>query len=145
MRDHSAMFTRHEDHALLKHGAQAKGVLTNVGEHRSASHNIHFDVRGHVKLPGGQQVDFQAENLDSHKLGWFKVGQVVPVRYDTEDHSKVLLDVPALEQQHAADRAAAKDVLAHQTDDAAVARADAKLARGGAVGDEDDWPEDGIK
>jgi hypothetical protein len=30
---------------------------------------------------GREQVDFAAEKLNSHKLGWFKVGQVVPVRY----------------------------------------------------------------
>jgi hypothetical protein len=98
-----------------------------------------------VKLPGGEQVDFAAEKLSSHELGWFKVGQIVPVRYDASDHSKVVLDIPALEAKHAADVADAKQMLSHQHDDAAVARADAKLARGGAPGPEDDWPEDGIK
>jgi hypothetical protein len=139
------MFNLGGDHKLMKDGEQAKGVLTNVGLHKSGSHNLMFDVRGHAKLPGGEQVEFAAEKLNSHKVGAFKVGQVVPVRYDAEDHTKVALDTPALEAKHAADRAAAEYHLSHQTDDAAVARADAKLARGGAPGDEDDWPEDGIK
>ncbi len=45
---------------------------------------------------------------------------------------------------HAADKVAAKDHLAHQHDDAAVARAEAQLARGDTPGLEYDWPEDGI-
>jgi hypothetical protein len=139
------MFNHSGDHKLLKDGAQAKGVLTEVGERKSSSHWNIFDVRGHAKLPGGLQVEFAAEKLSSHELGWFKVGQIVPVRYDADDQTKVALDIPALEAKHAADRAEATEHLAHQHDDAAVARADAKLARGGAPGDEDDWPEDGIK
>ena len=103
-----------------------------------------FDVRGHARLPGSGQVDFGAQKLDTHKLGWFKVGQIVPVRYDAGDPTKVALDIPALEAKHKADRAKAKDQLANQRDDAAVARAGAKLARGGAPGLEDDWPDDGI-
>jgi hypothetical protein len=139
-----AVFNLTHDHKLLKDGEQAKGVLTNVGERKSSSHNIIFDVRGHAKLPGGEQVEFEAEKLDSHKVGWFKVGQIVPVRYDADDHTNVALDIPALETKHAADRAQAMDQLSHQHDDAAVARADASLARGGAPGLEDDWPDDGI-
>ena len=139
------MFNLSGDHKLLKDGAQAKGVLTDVGERKSSSHANIFDVRGHAKLPGGEQVDFAAEKLNSHKLGWFKVGQIVPVRYDADDHTKVALDIPALEAKHAKDRADAIEHFAHQHDDAAVARADAELARGGAPGPDDDWPEDGIK
>ena len=139
-----AVFLHDRDHKLLKDGTQAKGVVTSVHERKSSSHNVLFDITGHLRLPGGAQVDFEAEKLDSHKLGWFKVGQIVPVRYDRADTTKAALDIPALEAKHSADRTEAKDQLANQHDAAAVARADAKLARGGAPGLEDDWPEDGI-
>jgi hypothetical protein len=140
----NSVFNLGSDHKLFKDGEQAKGVLTNVDQRKSSTMNVMFDVRGHAKLPDGEQVEFAAEKLNSHKLGWFKVGQVVPVRYDADDHTKVALDTPALEAKHKLDRAQAVEHFAHQTDDAAVARADAKLARGGAPGPEDDWPDDGI-
>ena len=54
---------------------------------------------------------------------------VVPVRYDAGDHTKVALDVAALEAKHRVDRAQADDRLANQRDDAAVARAGEARAR----------------
>lgn len=138
------MFNRSPDHKLFKEGDLGKGVVTTVRQRKSSSHNVMFDIGGHTKLPGGVQVDFEAEKLDSHRLGWFKVGQIVPVRDSSAPDVKVALDVPALEAQHEADRARAHDWLANQHDDAAVARADAKLARGEELGPEDDWPGDAI-
>jgi hypothetical protein len=103
------MFNRTSGHKVLKDGEQAKGVVTGVREHPTGSHNLFFDIRVQVTFSDGEQVEFEAEKLNMHEVGRFKVGEKVPVRYAAADHSTVLLDIPALEQKHAGDVAAAKE------------------------------------
>ena len=65
--------------------------------------------------------------LSSLKVGSLYEGTIVPVRYDASDHSKVVIDVDALEAQHLADRQIQVDAVQRQTA-ARVAQADAQLA-----------------
>ncbi len=60
--------------------------------------------------------------LDWHDVGQLYQGSVVPVRYDPSDHSKVALDVPALEERQA------------RADAAGKAQLDAQFARLGEPG-----------
>jgi hypothetical protein len=106
--DIHVMFNRMPGHNVLKDGEQAKGVVNGVRDHPTGSHTLYSDIRVQVKFAGGEQVEFEAEKLNMHKVGRFKVGEKVPVRYSAADHSTVLLDIPALEQKHAAERAEAE-------------------------------------
>src|SRR5438045_471550 len=95
---------------LYKEGALTEGLVT----HRSdTTGGINYHVTIRVKLPDGTTSEFK-KWLDWHDVGQFHVGSVVPVRYDPSDHSKVVLDVPALEARHADADAAGKALLGAQ-------------------------------
>jgi hypothetical protein len=80
------------------------------------------DVR--VSFPDGSPpVEFMQKNLDRYKHGWKLKGDVVPVRYDASDHSKIAVDVSALENERHAESAEAGT-----SGDALVARAEQELA-----------------
>jgi hypothetical protein len=75
-----------------------------------------------VRFPDGSTADVKERFLDASNQGYVCAGDVVPVRYDPSDYSKVRLDVPALE-------APLKDAKA-----AHGARVDAALSRLGEPG-----------
>jgi len=103
---------------LYKEGAQTEGLVV----HRSdTTEGINYHVTIRVKFPDGTTAEFK-KWLDWHDVGQFHVGSVVPVRYDPSDHSKVVLDVPALEERHA------------NADAAGTAQLDAQFARLGEPG-----------
>jgi hypothetical protein len=95
-------------HKLLKEGERGQGVITerrDQGAERSSSHySTLFEVKGHIQFPDGTQTEFSSEMLNSSKVGSLQEGAIVPVRYDATDHSKVVLDIPALEEQEKAKR-----------------------------------------
>jgi hypothetical protein len=76
-----------------------------------------YGIEFRVKFPDGSTADVKERFLDASNQGYVSEGDVVPVRYDPSDYSKVRLDVPALE-------APSKDAKAAQG-----ARVDAALAR----------------
>jgi Short C-terminal domain/Protein of unknown function (DUF3592) len=92
---------------LYKEGALTEGLVV----HRSdTTEGINYHVTIRVKFPDGTTTEFK-KWLDWHDVGQLHVGSVVPVRYDPSDHSKVVLDVPALEECHAKADAAGKAQL----------------------------------
>jgi Short C-terminal domain len=98
---------------LYKEGALTEGLVV----HRSdTTEGINYHVTIRVKFPDGTTTEFK-KWLDWHDVGQLHVGSVVPVRYDPSDHSKVVLDVPALEERHA------------KADAAGTAQLDAQFAR----------------
>jgi hypothetical protein len=82
---------------LYAEGAQTEGVVVKQA---SANDRIHFSVVVRAKFPDGSTTEFRKGALDVHDVGYLHVGSVVPVRYDPADHSKVALDIPALEEMH---------------------------------------------
>ena len=103
---------------LYKEGALTEGVIVHRSD-TSAGINYHVTVR--AKLPDGTAAEFK-KWLDWHDVGQLYVGSVVPVRYDPSDHSKVALDLPALEERRA------------HADAAGKAQVDAQFARLGDPG-----------
>jgi Short C-terminal domain len=103
---------------LLREGVQTEGLVV----HRSdTTEGINYHVTVRVKFPDGTTSEFK-KWLDWHDVGQLYEGSVVPVRYAASDQSKVMLDVPALEQLHA------------QADTAQNAQLDAQFARLGEPG-----------
>ena len=92
---------------LYRDGAQAEGLVT----HRSdTTEGINYHVTIRVKFPDGTAAEFK-KWLDWHDVGQIYEGSVVPVRYDRSDHTKVVLDEPALQERHAKADAAGKTQL----------------------------------
>ena len=105
---------------LWSKGAQANGVVVKLWWHSRLQGTYGIEFR--VKFPDGSTADVKERFLDASNQGYVSEGDVVPVRYDPSDYSKVRLDVPALEAP-LKDAKAAKD-----------ARRDAALARLGEPG-----------
>jgi hypothetical protein len=61
------------------------------------------------------------------KIGTLEVGDKVPVRFDPGDHSKLVLDLPALEARHQ-EKMAAVNAARQRADDEKVAKAQADIA-----------------
>jgi len=92
---------------LYKEGALTEGLVVQRSD---TTEGINYHVTIRVKFPDGRTTEFK-KWLDWHDVGQLLVGSVVPVRYDPSDHSKVVLDVPALEARHAKADAAGKAQL----------------------------------
>ncbi len=119
-------------HHLLSDGEQGQGVITERHDQGTESSSKGwaelFEIKGHIKFPDGTESQFSANMLNSLKVGSLYEGTIVPVRYDASDHSKVVIDVNALEAQHLANHQSKVDAVKQQTA-ARVAEADAQLAR----------------
>ena len=112
------MFGNKKTAKLYSEGTQTEGLVV----HRSdTTERINYRVTIRVKFPDGLTTEFK-KWLDWHDVGQLYQGSVVPVRYDPSDHSKVVLDVPALEERHA------------RADAAGKAQLDAQFARLGEPG-----------
>jgi hypothetical protein len=91
---------------LWREGARAEGVVLRLWWHSKLEGTYGIEFR--VKFPDGSTADVKERFLTTTNQGVLAEGDVVRVRYDPSDYSKVRLDVPALEAPlHAA--GAAKD------------------------------------
>jgi hypothetical protein len=90
---------------LYSEGAQAEGVVmsSRVGTPGNYTNQL---VTVQAKLPDGSTVEFKKHMLDWNDVGVIYVGSVVPVRYDPSDHSKVVLDIPAMKERYQQSEAA---------------------------------------
>jgi hypothetical protein len=122
-------------HKLLREGEQGQGVVTKrrdqAAESSSSSYSMMFEIEGHITFADGTQTEFRSEWLNSRKVGDIEESAIVPIRYDAADHSKVVLDVVALEAKKQAAKAQAEDALDEQTAKA-IAEADAQAAQANA-------------
>ena len=122
-------------HKLLKDGEQGQGVVTKrhdqAAETGTGGFSMLFEIQGHIKFPDGIQTEFKSELLSSHKVGDIQEGSIVPVRYDATDHSKVVLDVVALEETRKAAVKQAETWLEEEKSKA-IAEADAQTAQANA-------------
>ncbi len=131
------MLEKMRHHKLLKEGEQGQGVVTKRHDQGSESSNgvysILFEIQGHIRFPDETETQFKSELLSTHKVGDITEGSIVPVRYNASDHSKVVLDVIALEAAKQA-RVHEAEAYLEQRKAQAIADADAKLAQGNAPG-----------
>jgi hypothetical protein len=112
------MFGNKNRAKLYTEGAQAEGLVVNRSD---TTEGINYRVTIRVRFPDGSTTEFK-KWLDWHDVGQLYQGSVVPVRYEPSDHSKVVLDGPALEERHA------------RADAAGTAQFDAQLDRLGQPG-----------
>jgi hypothetical protein len=89
---------------LYTQGAQTPGVVVKLWWHSRLQGTYGIEFR--VKFPDGSTADVKERFLDADNQGWISEGDVVPVRYDPSDYSKVVLDVPAVEAPVKAGKAA---------------------------------------
>jgi hypothetical protein len=124
-------------HKLLKDGERGRGVITerrDQAAESSASHSSTlFEVHGHIKFSDGTEAGFSSEMLNSRKVGSLQEGAIVPVRYDPSDHSKVVLDIPALEDQERA-RMEQDQAFLEERKQQRIADADAHVGPGNEPG-----------
>jgi hypothetical protein len=108
---------------LYAEGAQTEGQVFALTEYTGGyAGSTAQGVKVRVKFPDGSVTEFEKGPLSALDVGYFAVGSVVPVRYDPADHSKVVLDIPALKERHA------------QTGAAQQAQLDAQFAHMGEPG-----------
>jgi hypothetical protein len=88
---------------LLREGAETHGVVIDVKRQMLAGGNFgdayHITVR--IQFDDGSVAEAR-QKLSAAKAGKHFSAAIVPVRYDAADHSKVAVDVPALEAFRAA-------------------------------------------
>jgi hypothetical protein len=88
---------------LLREGAETEGVVIDVKRQMVTGGNFgdtyHITVR--VQFDDGSAAETK-QKLSASKAGKHFDAAIVPVRYDAGDHSKIAVDVPALEALRAA-------------------------------------------
>lgn len=124
-----------DEHRLLKHGVAIQGVVTSHKEISSDQYGGELDYSIHVRIrfADGGETEIHHRWTKNAKVGSLRVGDKVPVRYDPDDRSKAVLDMPALEAAHARKIADAKATLKHYEDER-IARAQAEIAAEGDHG-----------
>jgi hypothetical protein len=82
---------------LLREGAEAKGVVieTKMRSNVEGRFEPNYRVKVRVKFEDGSTAEFK-QKLNKSKDGLHFEGGIVPVRYDTADHSKIIIDLPAI-------------------------------------------------
>lgn len=119
-----------DHHRLLRRGATAQGVVTG---HKEIAHEEHggevaYSLRVRVRFEDGTETEIVHRWTRRAKVGVLRVGDKVPVRYDPDDHSKAVLDMPALEAAHARKTAEAEAALKRYEAER-IAKAQAEIAR----------------
>jgi hypothetical protein len=115
---------------LWSEGAQTGGVVVKLWWHSRLQGTYGIEFR--VKFPDGSTADVKERFLDASNQGYVSEGDVVPVRYDPSDYSKVRLDVPALE----APLKDAKTAQAARVDEALTRLSEPGAGTGGEAGGE---------
>ncbi|HWG27554.1 DUF3592 domain-containing protein [Actinospica sp.] len=124
-----------DKHHLLKHGTAIQGVVTSHKEiaHDQFGGELDYSIHVQVKFGDGTETQIVHRWTERSKVGSLRVGDKVPVRYDPDDHSKAVIDFPALEAAHAKQIADAKATLKRYEDERvrrAQGEIDAEAERG---------------
>jgi hypothetical protein len=112
---------------LVRDGAQIDGVV--ICSHPPADTgqggvgNI-YRIEVRVHFPDGSMAEFSSGRLDRYEVGWKLEGDIVPVRYDPTNRSRIEVDTPALTAAREADAASV-----NSSQNAAITRSEAELAR----------------
>jgi uncharacterized protein DUF3592 len=95
---------------ILKNGAKAQAVIRSAEmSGLSNSHGAHkWRLELRVQFDDGTTVDASCRAWEVNIASGYGPGQIVPVRYDPEDRSKVELDHDALKAQSEARKEAGR-------------------------------------
>ena len=117
-----------DKHHLLKHGAAIQGVVTSHKEiaHDQYGSELDYSIHVRVRFADGSETEIVHRWTKRVEVGILRVGDKVPVRYDPDDHSKAVIDMPALEAAHAQTIADANATLKRYEDER-VAKAQAEI------------------
>ncbi|HUN37051.1 MAG TPA: S16 family serine protease [Trebonia sp.] len=112
---------------LLTSGARGQGV---VSRHEMIARSqfgaeTWYSVHVLFRFDDGTETEI-SQGCARDKIGMLEVGDKVPVRFDPEDHSAVVLDMPALEARHQ-ERVAAANAARQWADDEKIAKAQAEI------------------
>jgi hypothetical protein len=109
---------------LLREGVEGRAVVLKADYRtdRMGSTARMYRVELRVQLGDGSTAEFHTK-LDREKVGEYRQADIVAVRYDASDHSKLAVDVPALEVEFQRSQAAIAAEKASK-----IASAEAKLA-----------------
>ena len=121
-----------DQHRLLRHGVAGQGVVTShkvIAQDQFGS-ELDYSIHVKVRFEDGTETEIVHRWTKRAKVGVLRVGDKVPVRYDADDHSKAVLDMPALEAAHARKIAEAEATLKHY-EEARIAKAQAEIAADG--------------
>jgi len=108
---------------VLTEGAQAEGVVIDSqapADTGAGGFGRTYRLTARVRFDDGTTAEVSSGRLDRTKVGWKLEGDIVPVRYDPSDRSKIELDVPAL--------IAAREQGVAALRDTAIARGEEDLA-----------------
>jgi hypothetical protein len=115
---------------LLREGAETHGVVIDVKRQVLTGGNFgdtyHIKVR--VQFDDGSVAETR-QKLSASKAGKHFGAAIVPVRYDARDHSRIVVDVPALEALRVATLAERETVRQER-----IARAEAEMGQETAPG-----------
>jgi hypothetical protein len=116
-----------EHRHLLGSGAQGQGVVTRHDLIASTQFGDEswYSVHVRFRFPDGTETEI-SQGCRHDKVGTLAVGDKVPVRFDPQDHAKVVLDLPALEVRHQ-QKAAAAQAAWQRIEDEKVAKAQAEI------------------
>lgn len=128
-----AMFGGHDK--VLREGTRGKGVVLTVEARKAAPVPPSFNVTVRAHFDDGSTVDIKAvfhtlqDGLKKQLLVLEPhVGDVVPTRFDPENHNSVVVDMPALAAKR--DEFRAHGLQAHAKEQAdAIKRAEEQLRR----------------
>lgn len=118
-----------DQHRLLKHGAAGQGVVTSHKEiaHDQFGGELDYSIHVRIKFEDGTETEIAHRWTKRAKVGILRVGDKVPVRYDPADHSKAVIDMPALESLHAQKIADAEATLKRYEEER-IAKSQAEIA-----------------
>ena len=121
-----------DHHHLLKHGVEGQGVVTSHKEiaHDQFGSELDYSMHVRVKFQDGTETEIVHRWTKRTRVGSLRVGDKVPVRYDADDHSKAVIDMPALEAAHEQKIAEANATLKRYEDEG-IAKAQAEIAAQG--------------
>ncbi|MGP0050957.1 MAG: SHOCT domain-containing protein [Solirubrobacteraceae bacterium] len=126
---------------LLRDGIEPNGVIIArqhpINDQGNPASSYPVQVR--VRVDDGSTVDSRPPwagisyvpglYIEHDTEGQYEVGDIVPVRYDPADHSKIVVDHSALRAQHATAQRA-RDEADEAAKAAAIARGEAEVAGG---------------
>jgi hypothetical protein len=109
---------------LLREGIEARAVVLKADYRWNGMGGTHhlYRVELRVRFDDGSTAELHTK-LDKDKVGEYEEADIVPVRYDASDHSKIAVDVPALEAEFQRSQANAEAEKASR-----IASSEAQLA-----------------
>jgi len=88
-----------EHHRLLDSGARTRGVVIDkhvTSRSPTALTTASYILSVRVRFDDGSVNEFQSDRLQVDTVGQLCPGDTVPVRYDSDAHSKMVVDTEAL-------------------------------------------------